>query len=48
MMARYKRDELVCVISDALGYDLASRAIGHSSFHKAYLMVTAEEKERLR
>ena len=32
MMARYKRDELVCVISDALGHDLASRAIGRSSF----------------
>ena len=32
MMARYKRDELVCVISDALGHDLAGRAIGRSSF----------------
>ena len=31
MMARYKRDELVWVILDALGHDLGSRAIGRSS-----------------
>ena len=48
MMARYERDELVCVISNALGHDFASRAIGRSSFHKEYLMVTSEEKERSR
>ena len=32
MMERYKRDELVWVISNALGYDLASITIDHSSF----------------
>ena len=31
MMARYKRDELVWIISYSLGHDLGSRAIGRSS-----------------
>ena len=32
MMARYKRDELVWVISNSLGHDLVGITIGHSSF----------------
>ena len=32
MMARYKRDKLVWVISNALGHDLVDITIGHSYF----------------